>query len=94
MNSKGDPVPLVDICDELWGDYPKTFKFVGWHPQCRCYVVPIWSDYDEYNQDRANRLKAIVRSTAYKSMPSRRSVVDVPRKFREYIDSILERSKG
>lgn len=94
MNSKGDPVPLVDICDELWGDYPKTFKFVGWHPQCRCYVVPILSDYDEYNQDRANRLKAIVRGTAYKSLPSRRSVVDVPRKFREYIDSILERSKG
>ena len=94
INSKGEPVPLVDICDELWGDYPKTFKFVGWHPQCRCYVVPILSDYDEYNQDRANRLKAIVRGTAYKSMPSRRSVVDVPRKFREYIDSILERSKG
>lgn len=94
MNSKGEPVPLVDICDELWGDYPKTFKFVGWHPQCRCYVVPILSDYDEYNQDRANRLKAIVRGMAYKSLPSRRSVVDVPRKFREYIDSILERSKG
>lgn len=94
MNSKGEPVPLVDICDELWGDYPKTFKFVGWHPQCRCYVVPILSDYDEYNQDRANRLKAIVRGTAYKSLPSRRSVVDVPRKFQEYIDSILERSKG
>lgn len=94
MNSKGEPVPLVDICDELWGDYPKTFKFVGWHPQCRCYVVPILSDYDEYNQDRANRLKAIVRGTAYKSLPSRRSVVDVPRKFREYIDRILERSKG
>lgn len=94
MNSKGEPVPLVDICDELWGDYPKTFKFVGWHPQCRCYVVPILSDYDEYNQDRANRLKAIVRGTAYKSLPSRRSVADVPRKFREYIDSILERSKG
>jgi len=94
MNSKGEPVPLVDICDELWGDYPKTFKFVGWHPQCRCYVVPILSDYDEYNQDRANRLKAIVRGKAYKSLPSRRSVVDVPRKFREYIDSILERAKG
>ena len=94
MNSKGEPVPLVDICDELWGDYPKTFKFVGWHPQCRCYVVPILSDYDEYNQDRANRLKAIVRGKAYQSLPSRRSVVDVPRKFREYIDSILERAKG
>lgn len=93
-NSKGEKVPLVDICDELWGDYPKTFKFTGWHPQCRCYVVPILSDYDEYNQDRANRLKAIVRKAKYESLPSRRTITDVPVKFREYIESIKERAKG
>lgn len=94
INSKGEKVPLVDICDELWGDYPKTFKFTGWHPQCRCYVVPILSDYDEYNQDRANRLKAIVRKAKYESLPSRRTITDVPVKFREYIESIKERAKG
>ena len=22
------------LCDSLQGKYPKTFKFVGWHPQC------------------------------------------------------------
>ena len=93
-NSKGEKVPLVDICDELWGDYPKTFKFTGWHPQCRCYVVPILSDYDEYNQDRAKRLKAIVRKAKYESLPSRRTITDVPVKFREYIESIKERAKG
>jgi hypothetical protein len=93
-NSKGEKIPLVDICDELWGDYPKTFKFTGWHPQCRCFVVPILSDYDEYNQDRANRLKAIVRKAHYESLPSRRTITDVPAKFREYIDSIKERAKG
>jgi hypothetical protein len=93
-NSKGEKIPLVDICDELWGDYPKTFKFTGWHPQCRCFVVPILSDYDEYNQDRANRLKAIIRKAKYESMPSRRTVTDVPKKFRDYIDSIKERAKG
>ena len=93
-NSKGEKIPLVDICDELWGDYPKTFKFTGWHPQCRCFVVPILSDYDEYNQDRANRLKAIVRKAKYESLPSRRTITDVPAKFREYIDSIKERAKG
>ena len=60
-DSKGKTVPLTDICDELAGDYPKTFKFLGWHPQCRCVVVPIMSDYDEFNKDRANRLKAIIR---------------------------------
>lgn len=94
LDSKGKPQPFTDICDELAGDYPKTFKFVGWHPQCRCYVVPIMKDYDEYNEDRANRFKAIVRRQQYKSLPSRRTVRDVPANFRSYIDSIAERSAG
>lgn len=93
-NSKGEPVPFVDICDTLAGDYPKTFKFVGWHPQCRCFVVPIMSDYDEYNKDRANRLKAIVKGAQYKSLPSRRTIKDVPQAFRDYVSSIEERAKG
>lgn len=94
LDSKGKPQPFTDICDELAGDYPKTFKFVGWHPQCRCYVVPIMKDYDEYNEDRANRFKAIVRRQQYKSLPSRRTVRDVPANFRSYIDSIADRAKG
>ena len=94
LDSKGKPQPLVDICDELKGDYPKTFRFVGWHPQCRCQVTPILSDYDEYNKDRGNRLKAIVRGQAYKSMPSRRTVTAMPENFTKYIDSIRDRAKG
>lgn len=31
----------TEICDAMAGRYPKTFKFIGWHPNCRCYVVPI-----------------------------------------------------
>lgn len=93
-DSKGKKIPLTDICDELAGDYPKTFKFLGWHPQCRCVVVPIMSDYDEYNKDRANRLKAIVGGTTYKSLPSRRTVRDVPAAFRSHIEAIADRSKG
>lgn len=92
-DSKGKKVPLIDICDELAGDYPKTFKFLGWHPQCRCLVVPIMADYDEYNNDRANRLKAIVRGQAYKSLPSRRTVRDVPAAFRSHIEAIADRAK-
>lgn len=30
----GVPVPFYDICDELRGVYPKSFKWTGWHPQC------------------------------------------------------------
>ena len=33
--------PEPDICDDLKGKYPKDFKYTAWHPQCRCYVVPI-----------------------------------------------------
>ena len=31
--------PTYDICDELQGDYPKTFKFGGWHPNCICFTT-------------------------------------------------------
>ena len=25
-----------EICDALAGKYPKDFKFIGWHPRCKC----------------------------------------------------------
>lgn len=40
--------PEQDICDELKGKYPKDFVFKGWHPQCRCYVVPILAKENEF----------------------------------------------
>lgn len=38
--------PEPDICDDLKGIYPKTFKWTGWHPNCRCYCVPILAPQD------------------------------------------------
>lgn len=32
----------------MCGVYPKTFKFVGWHPFCRCIAVPKLADEDEF----------------------------------------------
>lgn len=56
-DSKGRPAPLVDICDELAGDYPADFKFTGWHPQCRCFATAITCEYadirDYYRRKRA-----------------------------------------
>lgn len=40
--------PRYDICDDMQGAYPKDFKFVGWHPNCLCYTVPIVMNEDEY----------------------------------------------
>lgn len=36
------------LCESLKGKYPKDFVFNGWHPQCRCFVVPILSTEDEF----------------------------------------------
>ncbi len=35
------------ICEALAGKFPKDFDFRGWHPQCRCYAVPILCSIDE-----------------------------------------------
>lgn len=39
--------PQVDICDSAAGRYPKEFRFIGWHPQCLCYAVPILPTHEE-----------------------------------------------
>lgn len=62
--------PVPDICDQLQGRYPKGFKFVGWHPHCRCIVTSILDlssepqqientpqQFDEWVQDNAKRIK-------------------------------------
>lgn len=41
------------VCIALAGRYPKDFKFIGWHPQCRCFAIPIMlsaSEYDDYER--------------------------------------------
>lgn len=48
---------FVDICDDLAGVYPKEFKFVGWHPHCRCFAIAKMASAEECN-DYFDRLEA------------------------------------
>ena len=79
----------VEICDQLKGKYPKTFKFKGWHPQCMCYVVPILEDYfsEERSDDRVNRLKAALNGTEYKKYVSKETVTNVPQGFKDWVEA-------
>ena len=43
-----DAHPEYDICDILQGDYPKEFKFGGWHPHCLCFATPILQSEDDF----------------------------------------------
>lgn len=49
LTQNGRHVP--DICDELAGKYPKDFVFLGWHPNCMCYVIPILKSEEEFWND-------------------------------------------
>lgn len=42
--------PVTDICDDLKGQYPKDFKWTGWHPNCRCYMVPVLATPNEVDK--------------------------------------------
>ena len=50
--------PFTCICDEFAGDYPKDFKFVGWHPLCRCYTTTILAE-DPDNPEETPAVKVV-----------------------------------
>lgn len=49
--------PFVDLCDHLKGNYPKDFKFTGWHPLCRCIVTNILKTKEERREDTMRILR-------------------------------------
>ena len=40
--------PEQDICDEMAGEYPKGFEFIGWHPFCICYATYETIDKEDF----------------------------------------------
>lgn len=50
-NNRGQAIHFYDICDTLAGKYPKDFKFVGWHPHCRCQAISILKTEEELAED-------------------------------------------
>ena len=59
--SKRHPAP--DICDDLIGIYPKDFVFLGWHPNCMCYVVPIVMSDEEFYGSPSIQKSAMISRT-------------------------------
>lgn len=74
------------ICESLKGRYPKDFKFVGWHPQCYCYVVPIMMTDEEYA-----KLQAQILQGEEPYVKSKNEVKELPDGFISYIKDNKER---
>lgn len=83
----GKFVKLVDICDRLAGKYPKSFKFSGWHPQCRCYVTSILKTQEEQDAEDLAKL----RGEAVEDKPSKNTVTEPPQGFKDWVKENSER---
>ncbi|MCM1168801.1 MAG: hypothetical protein NC324_02580 [Bacteroides sp.] len=95
FRSNHEPLCKCDICAKLVGKYPKTFKFVGWHPQCMCYAVPVLRDFysQEASDDRVNRFRAALYGTEYKKYTPKNTVTDVPAGFKEWVNGHVDAQK-
>jgi hypothetical protein len=81
--------PFSDICDELKGNYPKDFKFTGWHPHCRCHVETIMKTREELDEDLDRMLRG-----EEPTQGSVNEVKEVPKAFDDWIEGNKERAKG
>ena len=61
---------VPDMCDDLQGKYPKDFEWVGWHPNCTDYKIPILKTEDEF--------------FSLDDKPSVNEVTDVPDCFKKW----------
>lgn len=87
---KGKIVPLEDICDKLAGRYPLDFLWTGWHPHCRCHMMPILIT----EKDFRTRIKARKNGTLDKWKPKdaqSKTVKYLPRQTRQWATENAER---
>lgn len=82
----GKKKPLKDICDDMVGAYPKTFLWTGWHPYCRCRMVPILVS----DADFAARAKARAAGKLDEWKP-KGTVTTPPKAFLDWIEKNRER---
>ena len=75
------------ICESLKGKFPKDFVFRGWHPQCRCYIVPILAEQDEF----VNIQKKILDGEDISNYHYSNKITEVPKQFNKWIESNKER---
>lgn len=85
---KGRLRTLVDICDDLKGDYPKDFVFTSWHPHCWCIATPILKSRKEMKADR----ERILRGEEPTQSPN--EIKEMPANFKQWQKANASRIQG
>lgn len=76
--------PEPDICDQLKGIYPKDFKWTGWHPNCRCYMVPVLASQEEMDEMVDKILSG--EEPGNLSVDSSNEVTEAPETFKKWLE--------
>lgn len=74
--------PKPDICDDLVGEYPKTFIFSGFHPSCMCAAAPLTI----YGDEKRDFYRRLMKGEDMSNFHSKKEITEVDPKFQRYID--------
>ena len=78
---------VYDVCDELKGKYPKTFRFHGWHVGCKCHIVTILKTEDEL-------IKELKADETLPPESSSNYIDDVPSNYKQWVTDNKDRFKN
>ena len=78
---------VYDMCDQLKGKYPKSFRFHGWHVGCKCHIITILKTDEELIKElKADETLPPESSTNY--------VEDVPSNYKQWVTDNKDRFKN
>ena len=78
---------VCSTCESLAGIYPKEYKFVGWHPQCLCYITPVLATQEEMLALQ----RQILDGDDISNFTSKNQVNDVPSSYKNWIKDNTDR---
>jgi hypothetical protein len=70
-----------EICRIGEGIYPLSFDWVGWHPNCRCFITPINIDEDTF----ADIMSHDDWETALKRIVDAQRITEYPERFKRWV---------
>ena len=79
-----------EVCEALKGKYPKDFVFTGWHPQCRCYIVPVLASEEE----RMAYHRAVLKGEDVSGFHFKGEITEPHEGFRKWMGENQERIEG
>nr|DAK41687.1 MAG TPA: CDI toxin-like protein [Caudoviricetes sp.] len=78
---------VYDMCDELKGKYPKSFRFHGWHVGCKCHIITILKTDEEL-------IKELKADEELPPESSSNYVDDVPSNYKQWVTDNKDRFKN